>query len=81
MAKEIYQRKTPSSFPTIKPQKAEGLAKFTEFSIIIESPAVVHHNHQYGFDIKKVMPILSISTRIEYQDPKIWNQYREYVGI
>ncbi len=26
-------------------------------------------------------PILSISTRIEKQDPKIWKQYREYVGI
>lgn len=55
VAKDTYQRKTPSSFPTINPQKADGFVKFTEFSTIIESPAVVHHNHQWGFDIKKIM--------------------------
>jgi len=56
VAIETYQRKTPSSFPTINPQNADGFVKLTELSIIIKSPAVVHHNHQYGFIIKNMMP-------------------------
>ncbi len=49
---------------------------------------IARYKKQEGYNVLWPMafhitgtPILSISTRIEKQDPKIWKQYREYVGI
>ena len=59
------------------------LQKYIMFGIII-----ARYKRQEGYNVLWPMafhitgtPILSISTRIEKQDPKIWKQYRAYMGI